>query len=144
MQTGRRIGILVGIAAILAFGIGEAPAATGLCPPSSAVTICADFSEPSGVTNLKDTVVTFSLDGAAVAPITLNASAATGGGTQSVALTTVACERHTYTASAYSEYTTALGVMKSLSVSATPGGGMVRDRTGEASCFKAPTGFTLH
>lgn len=136
--------LVVGLIVILVAFSAPVESQAALCPPSSALTVCVDFSEPTGVANLKDTVITFSVDGTAVAPITIPASAATGGGTQSTALNTVACETHSYMASAYSEYTTALGVMKSLVVSATPVVGVVRDRTGEAACFKAPTNFTLH
>lgn len=120
------------------------PAEAALCPASTSLTVCVDFTEPAGVLNLKETVVTVSRDGVALTPIVVPASSVTGGAVQSTSLPTIGCVSDTYTATAFSNYTTALGVMSSLVVSGTPGAGIVKDRTGEASCFKPPTNFTMH
>ena len=122
--------------------VGSAEAA--LCPASTSLTVCMDFTEPSGVLNLKETVVTPSRDGVALPPIVVPASSVTGGVVQSTSLPTLGCVSDTYTAKAFSNYTTALGVMSSLVVSSTPGAGLVKDRTGEAPCFVPPTNFTMH
>lgn len=119
-------------------------AEAALCPAASALTVCADFTEPAGVLNLKETVVTPSRDGVALTPIVIPASSATGGAVQSTTISTLGCANDTYTAKAFSNFTTALGVMSSLVVSSTPGGGLVKDRTGEAVCFLPPTNFTMH
>ena len=115
-----------------------------LCPPATATAVCADFGEPTGVTNLKDTVVTIKRDGVALPAITIPASSPTGGGVMSTSMPTIACQSDVYTAEAYSQYTTNLGVMKSLVVTSTPGLGVTKDRTGEAACFKVPENFSLH
>lgn len=120
------------------------PAEAALCPASTSLTVCMDFTEPAGVLNLKETVVTLSRDGVALTPIVVPASSVTGGAVQSTSLPTIGCVSDTYTATAFSNYTTALGVMSSLVVSGTPGVGVVKDRTGEAACFKPPTNFTMH
>lgn len=125
-----------------AFCVSQAEAA--LCPAATVGSVCADLSEPSGVLSLKDTVVTIQKNGKDLPTVTIPATAPTGGGIISTSLPTVACESATYTATAYSEYTTTLGVMKSLSVSSTPGAGVVKDRTTESPCFQAPTNFTVH
>lgn len=134
------------ILALLLIGIVSSAwwAEAALCPPASATTVCADFSEPTGVTNLKDTIVTIKRDGVALPSVTIPASAATGGGVMSTSVPTIACQSDTYTAEAYSQYTTNLGVMKSLTVTSTPGLGVVKDRTGEAACFKVPENFSIH
>lgn len=122
----------------------ERPAEAALCPTASNSSICVDFTEPSGVTNLKDTVVTIKRNGGALPSVTIPASAATGGGQMSTSMPTRECQSDTYTAEAYSQYNTALGVMKSLVVQANPGAGVLKDRTGEAVCFKVPVNPTLH
>ena len=143
MGSKSKYGFGLWLAAILFLGCaGRAEAA--LCPAASALTVCMDFTEPTGVLNLKETVVTPSRDGAALTPIVIPASSVTGGVVQSTSIPTVVCQSDTYTATAVSNYTTALGVMSSLSVSSSPGIGAVKDRTNEAACFKPPTNFTLH
>lgn len=153
MQTNMqsRRGDLVGLIVVVGMlalvggaGWGVAPAEAALCPAATIGSLCADLTEPTGVLNLKDTVVTIQKNGKDLPPLTIPATGATGGGIVSTSVPTVPCESATYTASAYSEYSTTLGVMKSLSVTATPGAGVVKDRSTEATCFQAPTNFTLH
>lgn len=129
------------LASVASFYVASAQSAP--CPSASVSTVCAEYTEPAGVTNLRGTVVTISKNGVALAPVTIPASAPTGGAVQSTAVDTAACESATYTVSAHSEYSTPLGVMRSLVVNGTPGAGVVKDRTSEQVCFKAPTNFTV-
>lgn len=144
----KRIGVglawCASLCVVLMMGVFAGSAEAALCPAASALTVCMDFTEPAGVLNLKETVVTPSRDGVALSPIVIPASSVTGGAVQSTAIPTVGCLNDTYTAKAFSNYTTALGVMSSLVVSSTPGVGVVKDRTGEALCFVPPTNFTMH
>lgn len=120
-------------------------ASAALCPMSDVNTVCADWHEPAGVLNLKDVVVTFNKNGADIpTPVVVPASAATGGGNMSASMPTVTCESATYKASAYAEYTTSLGVMKSLVVQSIPIAGVMKDRTADAACLKVPENFLLH
>ena len=120
------------------------PAKAALCPAASALTVCLDFTEPAGVLNLKETVITPKRDGVNLTPIVIPASSATGGQTQFTSIPTLACVSDTYTGTAVSNYTTQLGVMSSLVVTSVPGVGVLKDRTGEAACFVPPANFTVH
>ena len=136
--------VLIGLLAYALSLTYAAPADAALCPPASALTACFDFTEAAGVTNLKSTTVTPSKNGVALAPIIIPASIVTGGGVQSSIVSTVQCQADTYTADAFSSYQVGPLVMNSLTVSATPGTGVLKDRTGEAPCMKPPTNFTGH
>lgn len=133
--------LLLALAVVLAGELSEAFAAS--CPVASLGTVCAEYTEPTGVTNLKDVLVTITRDGVDLPAITVPASSATGGAVQSASVSTLSCVTDTYTAHAVAEYATPLGVMQSLSVSTTPGVSVVKDRTGEAACLKPVTNFTI-
>lgn len=133
--------LVLALAIVFAVDFSEALAAS--CPAASIGTVCAEYTEPTGVTNLKDVVVTITRDGVDLPAITVPASSATGGAVQSALVSTLSCVTDTYTAHAVAEYTTPLGIMQSLSVSTAPGAGLVKDRTGEAVCLKPVTNFTI-
>lgn len=120
------------------------PARAALCPAATPLTACFDFTEASGVLTLKETVVIPAKDGVDLPQVVIPASSPIGGATQSSAISTVACVSDTYTAKAFHNYTTQLGVMPSLTVTALPAAGVVKDRTAEPACLKVPTNFTGH
>jgi len=120
---------------------GPVDAAT--CPAAAIGTVCAQWDEPTGVTNLRDTMITISRDATALPAVTIPASSPTGGVVQSTTISTIGCVSDTYTATAVSRYNTPLGIMSSLVVSATPGAGLTKDRTGEAACLLPVTNFTI-
>ena len=148
-NDGKKKSLVLVLAGLLAYALSLTYAApseadAALCPPASALTACFDFTESAGVTNLKSTTVTPSKNGLPLAPIIIPASFSTGGGVQSSVINTVPCQSDTYTADAFSSYQVGPLIMNSLTVSATPGTGVLKDRTGEAPCMKPPTNFTGH
>ena len=135
---------LASIALALVSALWASPSAEAApCPLAQVGTVCAELDEPKGVLNLKDTVITIEKNGTALPSVTIPATSAAGGGTVSTSIPTAACEVATYKATAYAEYATSLGIIKSLSVSSTPGTGVLKDRSSEPACLKVPENFSL-
>ena len=146
-KSGKKKYLVLVLAGLLAYALSltyAVQADAALCPPASALTACFDFTEAAGVTNLQSTTVTPRKNGVTLVPIIIPASVVTGGGVQSSVVSTVPCQSDTYTADAFSSYQVGPLIMNSLTVSATPGTGVLKDRTGEAPCMKPPTNFTVH
>lgn len=118
-----------------------------LCPAASASTICFDFTEGTPGTSgaaIVSTTVTPSKNNVALPPVVLPASSVTGGQTKFHSIATVECQSDTYAGSAFTTYTISGVSFNSLSVTATPGVGVIKNRTGEAVCTTPPSGFSAH
>lgn len=143
--TGSRVPLIVAglwLAAWLVGGLDSTTIASP-CPSTGLSTVCADLTEPAGVTNLLDTQLTFTKNGTALPVVTIPATAPTGGGVVNNAFATTACASDTYGVTAISRYQLPLGIFNSLSVASVPLS-ITKDRTTEAACLKPPTNFTLH
>lgn len=139
--------LLFGVSLSLALGLLWAvPSHAALCPAASILTACVDFTEGNPGTSgavITSTTVTIARDGVALAPVTIPALAA-GGQTKFTSVNTLECQSDTYTATGVTNYTIGGVSFQSLTVTATPGVGVVKNRTGEAVCTTPPSGFTLH
>jgi hypothetical protein len=140
--------MLVVFAAVVAVGMfWGVKSDAALCPAASVGTACVDFTEGTPGTSgaiITSTTVTISRDGVALAPVTIPTTSGAGGQTKFTSINTLECQSDTYTASGITNYTIGGVSFQSLAVTATPGVGVVKNRTGEAVCTTPPSGFTLH